>query len=59
MDPFSGAMYTLSATDVNTALKSTVAQNMKKDGGLTVLLTKDVPASLRSKLQLIHTPSNS
>ncbi|CAG8998598.1 MAG: hypothetical protein CENE_00549 [Candidatus Celerinatantimonas neptuna] len=59
VDPFSGAMYTLSTTDINASLKSTVAQNMKKNGGLTVLLTKDVPASLRSKLKLIHMPSNS
>lgn len=50
VDPFNGAMYTLSPTHINASLERTdnqTSRNDFKNGKLTIMLVQDVPKTLR------------
>lgn len=52
VDPFNGAMYTLSPDDVKSTLDAKSASTFTADnGGLNIVLVKDVPHVLRSKMK--------
>ncbi|MFM2481850.1 hypothetical protein [Celerinatantimonas sp. YJH-8] len=52
VDPFNGAMYTLSPDVVNTTLHSNqnLSKTFQNNDGLRIVLVKDVPKSLRQKM---------
>lgn len=52
VDPFSGAMYTLSPDAIKTDLPADVAahNNTRADGSIAILLIQDVPPQLHDKL---------
>ncbi len=55
VDPFNGAMYTLSPDQVSSTLSGKVAHNNNKtDGSISVILLEDVPLSLRHKMKKLH-----
>lgn len=55
VDPQSGKMYTLSPEQINGSLSAKTAHNnTAKDGSISIVLLKDVPADLRGKMQAIN-----
>ena len=55
VDPFNGAMYTLSPDQINSELEGKSANhNNKKEGSISIVLVQDVPQSLRRKMRRIN-----
>ena len=55
VDPFNGAMYTLTPEQITSTLGGNIARNNNaNDGSISVLLLQDVPVSLRSKMKRIN-----
>ena len=55
VDPFSGAMYTLSPEKVSATLGEKIAHNdTKADGHLSIVLLQQIPESARADLQKIN-----
>ena len=57
VDPLSGKMYSLSPENIDSTLTSsntTSHNNTATDGGIAIMLIKDVPSHLHGKMQLIN-----
>jgi ABC-type Fe3+-hydroxamate transport system substrate-binding protein len=55
VDPFNGAMYTLSPEQISATLGQKMAHNnMASDGSIYIMLIQDVPLSLRDKMRKIN-----
>lgn len=55
VDPFNGAMYTLSPDQITADLELTSAyHNNREPGSISVVLIQDVPEGLRGKMKKIH-----
>lgn len=56
VDPITGAMYTLSPSDINTLLDATQLVTTKKEQqSLTVMLVQDIPVDMMKRAQYIAT----
>ena len=56
VDPVTGAMYTLSPSDINTLLDATQLVTTKKEQqSLTVMLVQDIPVDMMKRAQYIAT----
>ncbi len=56
VDPATGAMYTLSPSDINTLLDATQLSTTKKEQqSLTVMLVQDIPVDMMKRAQYIAT----
>jgi len=54
VDPFNGAMYTLTPEQVSATLGEKVAHNNNAtDGSISIVLLQDVPVSLRHKMKKV------
>ena len=57
VDPLTGNMYNLSPENIDTTLavsNTSMHNNTATDGGIAIMLIKDVPSHLHEKLQLIN-----
>jgi len=56
VDPFNGAMYTLSPDQITSELEVTTAahHNNKEQGRISIVLIQDVPEELRGKMKKIN-----
>lgn len=55
VDPFNGAMYTLSPEQISATLSEKVAHNNSAtDGSISIVLIQDVPPSLRHQMKKVN-----
>ncbi len=55
VDPFNGAMYTLSPEQVSASLGEKIAHNNNaKDGSISIVLLQDIPLSMRNRMEALN-----